>query len=343
MYQYAILANPSHTRIYFDEAIKIACLELEAIVSAHDIKIENIGEGNIDLPNCITFKTDKRLDDIDFKAISTSSVYYAMFEIVEDGLLKPVKIDDFRSFPESLVQILKYTGKTNELFTRMMVTLAEAACKTGSKKLRLLDPMCGKGTTLFEGLIRGYDVTGIDINEKWSNEIQTFIVRYLKMGKYKHKTSKEKRTGNNGKKIANYFNLTTAKTKEEFAKGEVQSLDLFTTDTRNAYLLIKKNTCDMLVSDLPYGVQHGSKVANEIAMDRSPLDLLKESIPSWKNALKVKGSLVLSYNEFTLKYDDVKEVLELRGFEVLDRKPYFGYIHRVDQSINRNLIVAIKK
>ncbi len=33
-----------------------------------------------------------------------------------------------------MVQILKYNGKTNEQFTRLMVNLALSACKTGSKK-----------------------------------------------------------------------------------------------------------------------------------------------------------------------------------------------------------------
>lgn len=343
MYQYAILANPGHTRIYFEEAVSIACLELEAMVSARDIKIEDIDKGNIGLPACITFKTDNRLTKDDFKVISSASVYYALFEIVGDGLLKPISPEDFRSFPESLNQILKYNGKTNELFTRLMVNLAVAACKTGSEKLRLIDPMCGKGTTLYEGIIRGYDVVGIEINSQWASEIQTYLVRFLKMGKYKHKAQKEKRSRKNGKKIADCFKLITAGTKEAFNKDEVQNIELFNSDTRNANVLIKKNSCDILISDLPYGVQHGSKNSNDTSMDRSPLELLKEAIPSWAHIIKKKGSLVLSYNEFTLKYKDVSKVLVDNGFKVLDENPYFGYIHRVDQSINRNLIVAIKE
>ena len=43
-----------------------------------------------------------------------------------------------------------------------------------------------------------------------------------------------------------------------------------------------------------------------------------------------------------MKYDEVAITLEENGFKVLDEKPYHNYLHRVDQSINRNLIVAIK-
>lgn len=342
MKQYAILANPGHNRIYFDTALTIAYSELKAIISSRGIEIQEIFEGELGLPACICFKTNEELKQEDFKAISTSSIYYALFEVVEEGLLKPIAIEDFKSFPESMIQILKYTGKTNEQFTRLMVNLALSACKTGSGKIRLIDPMCGKGTTLYEGLIRGFDVTGIEINSQWAQEIQTYLVRYLKMGKYKHKVQKEKRSGVNGKKIADCFIVDTASKKEEFISNNTQNFNLFVSDTRNAKLLIKKNSCDILISDLPYGVQHGSKSTAEQGMDRSPLELLKDCIPSWHNVLKVKGSLCISFNEFTLKYADVKEVLEMNGFKVLDEEPFNNYIHRVDQSINRNLIVATK-
>lgn len=342
MFQYAVLMNPSHNRIYFDDASAIACLEFEAITAARSINITEIKEENIGLPACITLKTADRLTKEDLKEISTSSAYYALFEMVEDGLLRPVEPEEFRSFPESLNQILKYKGKTNELFTRLMVNLAVAACKTGSKRLKLIDPMCGKGTTLYEGIVRGYDVVGIEINSQWVTEIQTYLLRYLKMGKYKHRAQKEKRSGAGGKKIADYFKLITASTKEAFQNDQIQNIELFSADTRKADKLIKKNSCDIMISDLPYGVQHGSKSSGDYSLSRSPLELLKEAAPAWNYVLKSRGALVLSFNEFTLKYKDAAEVLRDNGFKVWEEKPYSGYLHRVDQAINRDLIVAVK-
>ena len=107
-------------------------------------------------------------------------------------------------------------------------------------------------------------------------------------------------------------------------------------------MLAKKNSCDILVSDLPYGVQHGSKNAKDPKLDRSPVELLKEAAPAWKAVMKQKGALVISFNEFTLKWKEAEEALTEAGFKVLDKEPYINYLHRVDQSINRNLIVAIK-
>ena len=42
----------------------------------------------------------------------------------------------------------------------MMISLALSVCNTGSERHRLLEPMCGKGTTLYEGMIQGFDVAG---------------------------------------------------------------------------------------------------------------------------------------------------------------------------------------
>ncbi len=287
MNKYAIIANPGHNRIYFDAALKIALSELKAIAGAYGMEINEIGEGDVGLPASICFSSKRKLKE-DFKALGFSSIYYALLEIVEDNLLRPINVPDFHTFSESMVQILKYNGKTNEQFTRLMVNLALSACGTGSDNITLLDPMCGKGTTLYEGFIRGFNVNGIEINEQWTQEIQ-----------------------------------------------------LFTSDTRKANLIMKKKSCGIIVSDLPYGVQHGSKHDKVSIMSRGPIGLLEEAIPAWNHVLKTKGSIVLSYNEFTMKYEDVAAVLEKNEFKVIDESPYNNYLHRVNQSINRNLIVAV--
>ena len=340
MNQYAILANPGHNRIYFDTAMSIACSELQAITLAYDIELMEVGEKEIGLPACICFKTSEPLTEEVLKAIGTSSIYYALFEIVDGGLLRTVAPKDFKTFPESMTQILRYTGKTNEQFTRLMVNLAISACKTKTPVLRLLDPMCGKGTTLYEGLIRGLDVSGIEIDEKWVHEIETFIVRFMKTGKYKHRIQTAKIPGPNGKKMADSFTLTAATEKEDFLAGDFQTMQLYSADTRKAELLLKKKSVDIIVSDLPYGVQHGAKAGS--VKERSPLWILQAALPGWHSALKTKGSIVLAFNEFTMRREELAALMEEKGFTVLDDEPYINYLHRVDQSINRNIIVAIK-
>ncbi|CAM2933232.1 TRM11 family SAM-dependent methyltransferase [Vibrio rarus] len=342
MFQYAILANPGHNRIYFDTAVKIACSELKAMLASMDIRVDEVLEKDIGLPAALVFETEQELDALQLKRLSSSSIYYAIFQVLDCGLLKPLQPQAFNTFPESMSQILRYTGKTNEQFTRLMVNLGLSAAKTNSERKCLMDPMCGKGTTLYEGLIQGLDVIGVEINAKWVQEIQTFIVKYMKNGRYKHKVTKEKRTGEGGKKIADGFAISAAVSKEDFANGLGQSMKLYASDTRIINQIIKKNSCDVMVSDLPYGVQHGSKSAKDTKMARSPLGLIEEALPAWKSALKPKGAVVLSFNEFTLKWSELAKLFAEQGFEVQDAEPYIGYLHRVDQSINRNIFIAVK-
>jgi len=342
MHQYAILANPGHNRIYFDAALTIAQSELTAILTSVDMEITEFHESDLGLPACILFSTKHPLAEESLRALVSSSIFYALFEVTDAQLLKPIKAPNIYTFPPSMSQILKYVGKTNEQFTRMMINLAVSACKTNSATLRLLDPMCGKGTTLYEGFVRGFHVEGIEINKKWTQEIQTYVVQFLKKGRYKHKVVKEKRNGKDAKKLADCFSVETAAEKNAYQAGDVQNFKLFPADARCANYLVKKNSCDIIVSDLPYGVQHGNKHASDTKMDRSALTLLKEAVPAWKSCLKTKGAMVLSFNEFTMKRADVADILTSNGFTVFNDAPYVDYLHRVDQSINRNLIVAVK-
>lgn len=343
MYQYAILANPGHNRIYFESALTIARNELVALLSKMDVGHSDITQPDLGLPATLAFSTQQPLSDSQLSQLSASSIYYALFELKSDSLCKPVRVKPFNSFPESMSQILRYTGKTNEQFTRLMINIALSACETNSEKKTLLDPMCGKGTTLYEGLIQGLDVVGVEISPKSVQELQTFIVKYMKSGRYKHKLTKEKRTGSGGKKIADGFALDAAVSKELFTSGHAQSLKVYCADTRICNQVVKKNSCDVMVSDLPYGVQHGSKSASDVKMARSPLELIEEALLSWKVPLKVGGAIVLSFNEFTLKWSELASLFKENGFEVKESDPYVGFLHRVDQSINRNIFVAVKR
>ena len=69
--------------------------------------------------------------------IGKLSLYYAIFENVENDLMRLINTYDCRKFPDSFNQILRYNGKTNEQFTRLMLNVAESVCKTNSKTMKL--------------------------------------------------------------------------------------------------------------------------------------------------------------------------------------------------------------
>ncbi len=339
MKNYIILANPGHNRIYHDAAMDISVQEIEALSLSQDMGLRDIKKVDAGLPAGLAFSAEKELSQDDLKTLAASSIYYALFEKVQDDLLKPVPVPDFRTFPESMVQILKYNGKTNEQFTRLMVNLAVSACGTNTENKILLDPVMGKGTTLFEGLIRGMNVIGVDVHEKWTHEAQIYVERFMKEGKYKHKAVKGTRNDEKGRKIAGLFTLNAAPNKEDYRSGNTRSCRIINADTRIADEFIKNHSCDMIVADLPYGVQHTGKTDRR---SRSPLELVEEALPAWSVVLKSKGSMVLAFNEHTLQYHDISLLLKENGFTVLNEHPYFGFSHRVDQSIKRDVIVAVK-
>jgi len=270
-----------------------------------------------------------------------------------------VELPDGRYLPDSLNTILKYSGKTNEQFTRLMVNLARSLCiaephvKSG-ETFTLFDPLAGKGTTLFEGLIQGLDIAGIEQSAKLWQESCVFIVKYLERGRYKHKAENGKRSAPNGKKLADSFRLTLSNGAEAWKAGKMRELSFYCGDTHSADKLFKPASFDMLVTDLPYGIQHNVGRGQAPARGRatavapttsnsSTLTLLREALPAWLTLLKPNAGIVMSFNAFSLKREGVAALLTQYGCEVMEEPPFDGYEHRVDQAIQRDVVTAKKK
>src|SRR5205085_3311919 len=115
----------------------------------------------------VTFSTAERLSEQDVALLSNLSSLYALFEFTGD-LLRPVGITPLDKFDSDLLTIQKYPGKTNELFTKLLmnVTLLATANPTVAKPLHVLDPLCGRGTTLNQAMMYGFDATGLEVDGK---------------------------------------------------------------------------------------------------------------------------------------------------------------------------------
>lgn len=333
MISYALLLHPGHNRVYFD-ALEPLCLEeIFHVTQTLDNAPKEIAFQIMGGVRYLTFSCDAPANADMLLRLARCSFFYALFEKQETALI-PIEVPVARIYPESLNTMLKYSGKTNELFTRMMVGLA-LCHQTSQRQGRpaLLDPMCGKGTTLLEGLLQDADVTGIELAASPVREVQTFLIKYLETGKYKHKAQKEKVSNTGGKKIADGACITLAPTKEQYAQNP-QRFRILCADTRITSTLIKKKSMDAIVCDLPYGVQHGSKQENTLR--REPDDLLKAALPSWKQVMKKGGCVVLAFNTFTLKKEALESLGASLGYEVI---PSPNFQHRVDQSILRDLVI----
>lgn len=334
MPRYAILQNPGHNRVYFKTARQLALLELSFAGRRMSAPPEDAREELVGGLPYILFDTDSRLTDADIRLLSRLSFVYGIFEWESKGALLPLeKAAAYYFESDDITTILKYNGKTNELFTRLMLNIAVLA-GGNTDCLHVLDPLCGKGTSLFEALLNGYSVSGVESDSKMLQESYNFLKKYLENARYKH-TSHQERQGMKDYNAQRY-QLTLSRDKTD--KNPLTA-ELIAGDTRDMAQFFRKNTFDAIIGDLPYGVQHGSKGGK--TESRNALPLLKAALPGWHKVLKPGAALVLAWNLFLIDRDEMEDALESGGFEP-DHSQRAAFVHRVDQAIKRDLIVAIK-
>ncbi|MDL2232688.1 hypothetical protein LJC63_03810 [Ruminococcaceae bacterium OttesenSCG-928-L11] len=348
MKKYGILANPGHNRVYFDASRAMASSELAILAEGLGLPVAEPREERIGGVPYLTFQTDADASVRQRDALWRASFAYAIFEVREAGgetLLKPLEKPPEPPLGTGLSTILKYTGKTNELFTRMLIQIGRCSCRwQEDERLYLLDPVAGKGTTLFEGLMAGLDVAGIEIGGKAVQESCGYFRKYLETMRFKHTVTKESMSGERKQFRARINRFAVAPDKESFKDDRRrQTFVLAEANSQYADKLFPKNTFHLLVGDLPYGVAHGN-VSNEkqSSLTRNPSELLAACLPAWRAVMKPGATLVLAWNSYVLSREDMRAILEQHGLTVLRGGPYDGFEHMVDRSIRRDVVVAVK-
>jgi hypothetical protein len=343
--RYAFLILPSHNRVYADASAALVRAELEVFSAAVlGGRVREIGDAEIGGVRYVTFEADE-LADHDARLLANLSSVYALFA-VEGALLRPVPLHRLDRFDDDLITILKYAGKTNEQFTKLLlnVTLLSSAfaAEMLTRRFTVLDPLCGRGTTLNQALMYGFDAYGCDIDRRDVEAYAVFIRRWLKDKRLKHQAVFAP-VRRNRQVVARRLTVTLAAAKEEYKAGDVQRLDVVDAETTRLLEFFRPASADLVVADLPYGVQHASRSGAAAKIQaRSPLDLLAEAAPVWAKALRPGGALGISWNTFVAGRDDAAQVLAAAGLRVLDDGPYLHFRHRVDQAIRRDILVARK-
>ena len=340
MSAYAILLNPGHNRVYYQQSQKLALSELTIAAPRLHTACTNIRITAIaDTPYC-TFDTDAPIDAHDIDMLSRLSFLFVLFEMTQRGdtvSLMPIQPAAFRYIDDKVTGLLKYKGKTNELFTKMMVNAAWLTSRQG-QNMRLLDPMAGRGTTLFEAMTLGMHAYGIDQSRPSVHDGSIFLKKYLETERLKHITKKRTINGANKKAVGRATMFEYANSKEAFSSGNTRLVEMVAGDAARADVYFKKGFFDMIVADLPYGVQHANKQDKTIA--RSPYALLKSCLPSWHKVLRRGGVVVLAWNTHVMPADEMSSLLPKFGLSPVHADTDFG--HFVDASIHRNIIIAVK-
>jgi SAM-dependent methyltransferase len=341
---YRLLIQRNMNRVYAQAAPAMAVAELRSLAALGaapglgDVSIVEVAGTSF-----IGFHAERPLDEATRRVIASASGAYVLFELV-DGLFDPLPSTPIAVYPDDLLTTLKYSGKTNEQFTALLVNLALAASARGfdavlaGERVRLLDPLCGRGTTLNQALMYGLDVVGIDAHTKDLEIYIGFLRQWLRDHHVKHR-SEAMRVRKGRERTARRHTITI--THRDGRGADQQLVDIINDDTVHTRDHLKGSSVDVIVGDLPYGVQHAART-DEWGRSRNPEGLLEAALPVWRGVLRGGGALCLAWNTRLLASDTMRELLHRAGFSPVALPDGVDFTHRVDRSITRDLVLAVK-
>lgn len=253
---------------------------------------------------------------------------------IEGDLLRPLPPAYQPSLPQDMPEILKYKGKTNTAFTHMLINLAlSAGGQWNTPSPRVLDPICGRGTSLFCALSRGMDAIGVDSDKKSIQEGAAYVRKWLQYHRVKHTAQRVSMTlREGGNAPAECFRVAVG-------PEENRELKLILADTRDTDALTRKTPVQALVADLPYGVQHAPRERGQMSTLK---DLMREALPAWLRALAPGCAAAIAFNTYTLRRSALTELALQAGFHLPEDPAYDDFSHWVEQAIQRDVLVVLR-
>jgi SAM-dependent methyltransferase len=334
--RYALLLKANANRVYGERAFALGAAELAVLVPSLGA-VERTTIAGVDY---LVLDVAEPLPDSALAVVSNLSSLHALF-LVEDHTFRPVAIEPRRALDEDLISIQRYAGKTNEAFTHLLVNLALAAGAgafdrmVAGERLRLLDPACGRGTSLNRAALYGMDACGVDIDRRDVDAYRTFLTTWLKDKRLKH-TVEQARLRKGRTEPAHRVTITYGGK----GAGERRVVDVVHDDTVRARDHFGARSMDALVCDLPYGVQHGSRPDTDV-LDRGPERLLEAALPVWLDLLRPGAAAALAWNRRVLDRARLSGLVTEAGFAV-PAPDDEGFVHIVDRSITRDVLVAVR-
>jgi SAM-dependent methyltransferase len=339
--RYALLLAPSANRVYADAASRLTRAELAAFSDAVlETGLTEVGETELGGVGYLTFSG--QLSERDVAYLSNLSAGYALFELIDGELLRPVRLDPLARYDDDLITIPKYAGKTNEQFTKLLLNVTLLASASARSMMdgavTVLDPLCGRGTTLNQALMYGYHGIGIELDGKDVDAYGAFLRTWLRRKRLKH-SSDQHPVRRDRRTVARCFEAVVGDKRAR--GGEPQRVTVYHADTTRARDFLRAGCADVIVADAPYGVAHGSRTPDS-GLSRRPLDLLRAAVPVWADLLRPGGAVGVSWNTHLAGRDELAKMFVDAGLTVLDTATYRGFEHWVDQAINRDILVARK-
>lgn len=320
MKSFALLISPRAKSAYFNDYIEVAKAELAWLLPNQAVEYKKVAEMDFLL---LTVSEDA------LPLLARLSCVYGIFEQVgEDEQLLPLAITTDFDLDEDFIFGAKFKGKTNETLTQMLINVGLANIEYDDiSKVKLLDPMCGRGTTLLWAMRYGMSSKGIEQDSKALVDIEQNVKKWCKIHRQKHQFKNGFVGGASAKK--------SKQGKDKFIDFTANdaTMRIITGDSVETASILKGDKFDLIVSDIPYGIQHFTTEKT-----RNPLAVLQECAQGWSDVLKKKGVIVLSFNSYIPKRAELIAAFTDHDFEVLE----FSAPHRMSESIVRDVVVLRK-
>ncbi len=262
---------------------------------------------------------------VDPAAAARMSFVHGVFRVESETTHTPVEVSPGFAFDDDLVLGAKYRGKTNERLTQLLINVGLAAVGR-TEGVRLLDPMCGRGTTLSWAMQYGLEAVGIDAEPGVLADVERNLKRFAKVHRVSHSIDRHvmapKRSAT--PEPGSWLDVTLGDSGFGIVVGDSRRVDRIPK-------ALRKNPFDLVVTDLPYGVDHRT---SEDA--RNPLDLVRDSLQSWRRVLAPGGVAVLAFNRYQPTRAALSAAFDDAGWRVAD----FAAEHRMSESIVRDVLVA---
>lgn len=286
----------------------------------------------------LAFTAGRPLAENEVAVVANLANLHALFR-TEGDLLAPVTIAPHLVQDDDVTTIQRYQGKTNEQFTHLLVNVTLAAAGDAFERLlagaslTLLDPVCGRGTSLNRAVAYGMDAVGVDVDRRDLEAYHLFLTTWLKDKRIPHKA-----TGATLRKGRDTPARTFTVTYGPDRKKPGHRVHVVNDDTTRVGDHVPARAVDVAVADLPYGVRHESR--SGAGASRRPGDLLAAALPAWAAVLRPSGALGLAWNLRALPRREVVARVRDAGMAVVGDEDDDGFVHKVDRAITRDVLVA---
>jgi hypothetical protein len=328
----ALAIAPQHSSQYADMARRLAGPELRASPAGDHISaVETVELGG--RPYLLATLPEHSSADELMPVLSRLGASAGVFEYFDQAagltgpFLRPLAPAFTPHLPPELAEARRYKGKTSEVFSQVLLNLAFFAGDYRDRlerRLRVLDPLAGGGTTLFVALAAGHDAVGIERGKRNVETTASFVREFCRESRISHSEVHEKA------KRRYLFELGPRDDRRllVLAEGDARSADSLLRDIPGGPRF------HAIAADLPYGIQHPGDAA----------ELLAGCAATWERTLLPGAAAALSWDATRLSRAAVRSaVCDHSTLTVREDGPYAELEHRVDRVIKRrDVLIAVK-